>query len=74
MVGNGSSGCEMWLNAINFGFGVKFEKLGFLNPNSVRFQITGLEAELDFAQNMKVVGIDVMEMPVKFQVIWINVE
>ena len=32
MVGNDSSECELWLNAINFGFGVKIEKLGFLNP------------------------------------------
>ena len=33
-----------------------------------------LEAELDFTQNMKVVGIDVFEVPVKFQVIWMSVE
>ena len=47
---------------------------GFQTPNSVRFCISGLEAELDFAQNMKVVGFDVFEVPVKFQVIWSSVE
>ena len=29
---------------------------------------------MDFAQNMKVVGIDEVKVPAKFQVIWISVE
>ena len=74
MRGNDSCGCELVIIATNFGFGVNCEKLGFDNPYSVRFWIIGLEAELDFAQNMKVVGIDEFEVPTKFQVIWISVE
>ena len=27
---NGSSGCELWINAINFGFEWKIGKLGFI--------------------------------------------
>ena len=32
MAYNDSSGCEMWINTTNFGFGVHCEKLGFENP------------------------------------------
>ena len=74
MMFNDSRRWKKWLSAINFCFGRNFRKLGFVVLHSARIYCTMLEAELAFAQNMKVVGIGEFEVPTKFQVIWICVE